>query len=289
MPTTPDTRPTRSNGPVATASPARRATVLARHPITAFITAALGIGWLSLGAAVATELPLEPFLLVANFVGLLGTAVVITARTSGRAGVRVLFAGVRCWRIGLGQWVLALLALPTATLVIAAVTGTLVTPDDGWPTMALGYLTGTVLMGTLLFNIWEEVAWAGFVQTRLTRRHGLYRGAALTALPFAAIHAPLAFAGHPSPREAAETIAVLLLVAVVFRTLAGLVLEATGGSILVVAVIHASFNASGQLTAVNGHWQELTALAVLTTAVALLRRQRVRARRAQPTLCAPPN
>ncbi len=279
MPTTPQTRPGPGDPQAGAPTSDRPATSPARHPVAAFITAALGIGWLGLGTAVALDLPLEPFLLLANFAGLLGSAVVITARATGRTGVRALFVGVTRWRIGFGRWVLALLALPTATLAVAAVTGTLRTPAEGWPAMGLGYLAGTVLMGTLLFNTWEEVAWAGFLQARLTRRHGLYRGAALTALPFAAIHVPLAFAGHPSSGAVAGTVAVLLVMAVVLRTLAGLVLEATGGSILAVAVVHASFNASGQLTAVDGQWQALTALAALTTAVVLLRQRRARSRR----------
>lgn len=254
---------------------------LVRRPIAAFLTAALGIGWVSLGAAVALELPLEPFLLLANFGGLLGTALVITARTSGWVGVRCLLAGAVRWRVGFGWWVLALTALPTATLAIAALTGTLRPPGDGWTGMALAYLTGTVVVGALMFNVWEEVAWAGFVQARLTRRHGLLRGAALTAIPFAAIHVPLTFAGQRSRGEVAMTIAALFAIAMVFRALAGLVLAATGGSVLLVAVVHASFNASGQLGAVQGRWQGAAALVVVTTAVALMRHLTRRERRIQ--------
>ena len=271
------TSPTRLAGPAAQ----RRTTLLDRHPIGTFLAAALGIGWLSLGTAVALELPLEPFLLLANFGGLLGTALVITARTSGWPGVRSLLAGVVRWRVGFGWWVLALAALPTATLAVAAVTGTLHAPQGGWAAMTLAYLTGTVVVGALTFNIWEEVAWAGFVQTRLGRRHGLVRGAALTAVPFAAIHLPLAFVGHPSRGELVVTVVALFAVAVVFRTLAGVVLDATGGSVLLVALTHASFNASGQLPAVQGQWQGVAALVAVTTVVAVLRLLTGRERRIQ--------
>jgi len=137
--------------------------------------------------------------------------------------------------------------------------------------MGASYLTGAVLMGALVFNLWEETAWAGFVQSRLTARHGLFTGAALTAVPFAGIHLPLAFADDPSHGEIALTITALVVVAVAFRTLAGVVLEATDGSVLAVALTHASFNASGALAAVDGQWQGMTAMALVTAAAVLVR------------------
>lgn len=46
----------------------------------------------------------------------------------------------------------------------------------------------------------------------------------------------------------------------------------TGGSVLAVALLHASFNGSSQLTAVHGVWPPLVALGALT-AVAAVRAQ----------------
>jgi hypothetical protein len=76
------------------------ATFLARHPVAGFLIGALGVGWLSLGAGVVLDLPLEPFLLIANFGGLLGTAIFVTARVEGWPGVRRLFASAFRWRVG---------------------------------------------------------------------------------------------------------------------------------------------------------------------------------------------
>jgi hypothetical protein len=55
-------------------------------------------------------------------------------------------------------------------------------------------------------------------------------------------------------------------VAPFFRYLLGETLDATGGSLLAVGVLHAAFNASGQLPFPGG-WQFLPALMLLTLAV----------------------
>jgi membrane protease YdiL (CAAX protease family) len=49
----------------------------------------------------------------------------------------------------------------------------------------------SVLIALLVIHLWEETVWAGFMQTRLERRHSLPVAALLTAVPFAAIHLPL--------------------------------------------------------------------------------------------------
>jgi membrane protease YdiL (CAAX protease family) len=38
------------------------------------------------------------------------------------------------------------------------------------------------LSGHLLINLWEEAAWAGFLQTRLERRHNFFLAALLTGI-----------------------------------------------------------------------------------------------------------
>ncbi|TFB93243.1 hypothetical protein [Cryobacterium sp. HLT2-28] len=57
---------------------------------------------------------------------------------------------------------------------------------------------------------------------------------------------------------------------------AGGLLVDTGGSILAVALLHASFNTSGSLSIVPGGWQHALALVVLTILVAAYRSLRGR-------------
>src|SRR4029450_221946 len=113
----------------------------------------------------------------------------------------------------------------------------------------LFYLFATLIFGALLGNVWEETAWAGFAQRRLTDRHGLFRGAMLTAIPSALIHLPLAFEEHglhgTSGRDLAITWTVLIVAAPFARYLYGATMIGTGGSVLVVGVLDASEDVSG--------------------------------------------
>jgi uncharacterized protein len=66
------------------------------------------------------------------------------------------------------------------------------------------------------------------------------------------------------------------LVAPFFRYLLGTQLVDSGGSILAIGLLHASFNASRQVSAVPGGWQYVPAMIMLTIAVIAYRRWRGR-------------
>jgi len=248
--------------------------LIRRHPVAAFTVIAIGLTWPAQFALLVLGEDLTPALLF-ELVVLLGAATFVTARTSGRAGVRRLYAGVVRWRIGLGRAVLLVTAMPVLTALVGAATGTLRTPPDGWGSMLALYLFDTFVYGLLLANLWEETAWGGFVQSRLMARHGLLTGSLLTAVPFIVIHIPLAFSERgwhgTTWGQAAVNWALLALVAPVFRYLAGTVLVDTGGSVLAVGLLHASFNAAGSMAAVPGEWQYIPAVIVLTVLVVAYR------------------
>jgi membrane protease YdiL (CAAX protease family) len=176
--------------------------------------------------------------------------------------------------------VAAVLALPALTVLIAAATGTFHQPADGWAAVAGSYLLNTLIVGALLGNIWEELAWTGVVQRRLIERHGLLTGSLLTAIPFALIHLPLAFAdkgfGATAWPDVPLAWGVLLVFAPLFRLLVGIAYLGTGQSLLIVALLHASFNASEQtkLAVFDGAWQQIAAATVLLAVLALLRKFR---------------
>lgn len=244
-----------------------------KHPVLSFAVLAIAPTWAIQFLFLAEGWELFPAQL-AELIFLLGAATLVTAATAGRAGVRRLYAGALKWRMGAGWFATALLALPALTLAVAAVSGSLRTPDGGWLKEALTYLFLALIFGAVLGNVWEETAWAGFAQTRLIERHGVFRGSMVTAIPFALIHLPLAWEEHglhgTSGRDLAITWAVLVLSAPFFRYLLGMTLVGTGGSVLAVGIMHGSFNASGSLTAVHGSWQYLVAMVLLMSAVRLV-------------------
>lgn len=250
-----------------------------RHPIAAFLGIAIGITWPAQIISLVNGWDLTPALLL-ELVVLLAGVTFVTARSSGRAGVRRLFAGVVRWRMGLGRAVLLVTAMPVLTLLVGVVTGTFRTPPDGWAAMLALYLFDTFVYGLLLANLWEETAWGGFVQGRLMARHGLLVGSLLTAVPFVVIHIPLAFQERgwegTTWGQAAVNWALLALIAPFFRYLAGTQLVDTGGSILAIGLLHASFNASGSMAAVPGDWQYIPAVIILTLLVVAYRAWRGR-------------
>ncbi|MBD0323660.1 MAG: CPBP family intramembrane metalloprotease, partial [Aldersonia sp.] len=201
--------------------------------------------------------------------GVLLAGAVITARRAGPGGVRLLFRGLLRWRIGWVNAAVVVGAIPIATIGIAAVTGTYVAPADGWWPVIGSYLFTTFVFGALLLNLWEETGWQGMVQRHFMGRYGLLMGSALTAIPFAIVHIPLQVRGVSSVREALVNVGVLFAMAPAARYLTGRTDHATGGSLLAVGVLHASWNASGQLSVVNGDLQYVGAL-VLLAAVALV-------------------
>jgi hypothetical protein len=170
---------------------------------------------------------------------------------------------------------LVVLALPILTVAVAAVSGTLHVTGHGWSYVAGGLLLQTVVTGALEVNLAEEGAWSGLVQTRFAGRTGVLGGALRTAPLFVAMHLPLQFTDGWSWGSVAVGVTALAVIAPFFRYLIGETLHATGGSLLAVGILHASFNASGNL-GFPGGWQFLPALLLLTIGVAVARRVRAR-------------
>jgi membrane protease YdiL (CAAX protease family) len=261
----------------------------AKRPLTVFLALAFAIGWPILalpglahnGLIPGGDVPVEPFALAFTLLVLLPAALWLTAATEGRAGVRALLRRAVQWRFGPGWYAVILLGLPITATALGLLTGGSLRDAD-WPAVLLNYAVVQVLSAMIIINLWEETAWAGFLQTRLEQRHGLILAAVLTAVPFALVHVPLLFA-YDEPVLASA--GGLLLLAVLHRLLFGLVLRGTAGSVLAVGLLHATFNATNDpddgllsrlLADVDTGWLTPAAAVVLTglLVVVLWRRSR---------------
>jgi len=259
VPLSPDpVTPAKEHGPIGR--------LIAAHPALAFSVIAIGVTWIADLVSIIAVGTITPGLLV-EFVVLIGTAILVTGVADGRPGLRRLFAGVLRWRVSVVWYLVALFGLPVLTLLLAVVAGAYQSPPGGWPTMIGAYLVQILLLGVLFGNVWEEMGWTGVVQRRLMERHGLAAGGALTAIPFVLIHLPLAFGnGFAVPLSGVLLIwGVLVVTAPFMRWLMGVTYLGTGGSILLVGIMHASFNSSGQLTAIagGGTFESIGALVIL--------------------------
>lgn len=219
-----------------------------RHPLLAFflwfftVGQALAFTPVVLDAA-GLQVPPQPFIIGATLIGLLLPAVVITGVVDGPDAVRALWADAFRFRVAWRWYVLALVGVPAASLAVTA--AFLGLPQDLSAGTIAGALTaGFALQLALTFlpnNWWEEVAWMGFVQSRLEREHRVVVAAAITAVLFALQHVALTV-GNPLP-SAVLILGLLAVLAFPFRLLASWTYRRTG-SLFVVGLMHAAGNAA---------------------------------------------
>jgi membrane protease YdiL (CAAX protease family) len=220
---------------------------MVRHPVATFLIWFFTVGQALAFAPVVAEraygtaLPTEPFVVASTLIGLLLPTFAITWIVDGPDGVRLLWRRIRTVRVPLGWYAFAIVGVPLATL---AATFALY----GLPAQVSASAVGAAVVHGLFLqafvvlvtnNLWEEVAWMGFVQSRLQDRHGPLRAALLTAPLFALQHVSLVV--DNSPVAAVIVMTAMTLFAVPFRALVGAAYNATG-SLLIVGLIHAMGN-----------------------------------------------
>ena len=243
--------------------------VIGDHPVAAMLTMMFTANFALLVPAAIAGLPLEPFLLGVTLIGYVLPAILVTAASGGRPAVRELFGRIFRWRVNPAWYLLALLGIPAATTVVVAVaSGPAALHGLTAPAVILGYLNALSIFP--IVNLWEETAWMGIVQSGLTARRGAVMAALITAPLFGLQHLALHI-GEPVG-HAATSMLLLMALAVPFRLMLGWLYSATGGSILLVAITHASFNATNN-SAFLAHQSTLasqaTWLVVAAAAVAI--------------------
>ncbi len=231
----------------------------ARRPVLSYLLLTFGLGWaFLLPPALMHSENLTLFVLPTALIAQLGAAVLVTALADGRDGVRALLRRTFRWRVHPLWYAVAAFGLPAIAVAGAvAVRGTAAIAD---PSGAPVFVTGLAVVP--LINLWEETGWMGFVQTRLQHRHGALVAALLTAPLFALIHLPLQIANPPA--QLAVNMGLLLVLAVPFRIVVGWIHNRTGGSVLLAAVFHASFNAGTSSVLLAGLVPGVDAVTVTT-------------------------
>ena len=269
---------------------------IARHPLTAFLILGFGLAYPAMavpilaargiipGSSLPGALHIAPDELAGvllTLVGLFPAAMIVTWAIDGRAGVRRLVSRMLRWRVGVGWWLLVLAGLPALTVGFALLLGGSLASIDPVRVFVSQLLLGAINFA--LVNIWEETAWAGFLQTRLERRHSIVVAALLTAVPFEFMHWPLAFFGPVTVASATIALAFYLLLGVIFRPMLAVVMRGARNSVLLVAVMHTVFNRTNNdngiaASIVNGDARVLAlplAVITLTAVTALVIRARL--------------
>jgi len=220
------------------------------RPMMTFAAIALVVGWALLGPMVWFDLPSAPFVIAATLLALIVPALVLTARETGRAGVRALLRDAVRLPRPLWWAPVAALAVPVLTWGVAAgIGGAEPLTADLLTSVFVGFLSSL-----LVINIWEEMAWTGFAQRRSMARWGLVRGSLVIAVLFAGIHLPLAFDGAETVGDVAAGVGILIGTGVGLRLLIASLHSWSGRSLLAVAILHASFNVTGDLLDPSTDW-----------------------------------
>jgi membrane protease YdiL (CAAX protease family) len=220
------------------------------RPLVKFVAAALPVGWVMLSVPLVVDVPLAPFVLGTLYLGLVLPTVLVTRRDPHASMRRLLRDTVRLPR---PAWLLvpAGLAIPIATYGLGALLGRSVDVTTGF---AVNLAVANVLSSVLIVNLWEEMAWAGFVQRRLSARWGFAGGAVTTALLFTGVHLPLSLYGADGIGDVGYNIAVMIASGSGMRLLIGAFDTWGHRCILALALIHATFNASSELLDEGSDW-----------------------------------
>ena len=236
--------------------------LVARHPVTAFLIMAFTFAWGGMLPLLLSEsgfgvlpfsLPWQPFTAVLSIFGLALPAFLVTTATDGRTGVQDLLHRLLRWRVGFHWYFIALFGL-LATTLVASIPFLGIVPLEAlvqkWTLLFTVFLPG-VLVPFVLINLWEELAWTGYMQHTLQEGHGPVLASVMVAPLFALIHMPAFFvAGWISDKKMplSQFSAVLLQVgimaifAIFLRVFIMWLYNGAGRSVLLVALFHSTFN-----------------------------------------------
>jgi len=227
-----------------------------RRPLTAFFGLGLPTAYLLAavwglahhrqipGGGAAGALGIKPDELAGGLLilGLFPAALFVTWATGGRQGIRAFFGRLLRWRVGVGWWLTVLVALPGLTVGLSLLFGDELREVN--LTSLMVSQVGLLLLNLVLVNLWEEAVWTGVVQTRLEQRWGVLTSAALTAVPFAAVHVPLVFFSDQLPTllDILGAFVIYFVLGLIVRSMYAVLRRSTLDSLLLVAVAHSVFN-----------------------------------------------
>ncbi|MGB8652401.1 MAG: type II CAAX endopeptidase family protein [Mycobacteriales bacterium] len=202
-----------------------------------------------------------------SLIGPAVAALVVTAWTTGRPGLRDLLARAVRWRVPVLWWLVAVspLLLLALGLLLMSATGQDLPAAGGFArfsgTPAIG-LVGVALMVTFIGGLGEELGWRGYALPQLQHRFNPLVATLVLAPLWFAWHLPQFFAVGTyrdfAPPEYVGMLLGLSCGAIVLTWL----YNRSGGSVLLVTVWHGLYNVAGGSQAASG-----TLAAVISTLI----------------------
>lgn len=163
----------------------------------------------------------------------------LTARDDGRAGVARLLSRIGRWEVSAGWYLFAIGYMAVNRLLAALIHRVVI---GAWP--AFGETPVIVMLGAILVSTWvqagEELGWRGYALPRLARSLGVGGASAVIGGIWALWHLPLFF--MPDTGSTGQSFPIYLLNVTSLSVLFGWLYWKTGGSLLLVMLMHASVN-----------------------------------------------
>ena len=206
-----------------------------RHPLIAFFVLAFALSWwgwilYAFGLSPAPIASFGPFL----------AALVVLAITQGKSGIGGLLRRMVRWRVGL-RWYAVALLLPVGIALAATALNVLLgarAPSaadlGGWTGLFSTFAVVLLIPG--IGGAWEEPGWRGFALPRLQAGRSALVASLILGAVWALWHLPFVVAtGQMGGWDIVIILAWTLVLTWVYN--------GTGGSVLIVMLFHAMFNA----------------------------------------------
>jgi membrane protease YdiL (CAAX protease family) len=210
--------------------------LIRRHSLISFLVLAYVLSWW-IWILYAFEITfLGPIFALGPFLA----AIIVTALTRGRAGLRALLSRMVRWRVGL-KWYAAALGIPVAVYLFALSLNVLFGARASTAEQfASWYLIFPLFAYSLLFPLsgafGEELGWRGYALSRVQARVSALSASLIIGVVQTAWHLPLFMTDRSTPP-------VPLIVGFMgLGILATWVFNNTRGSVLLTMILHASFN-----------------------------------------------
>lgn len=198
-----------------------------RHPLAVFIVLACAFSWW-LVPIVGNPLGSGPFF----------AALVVLGLTRGRTGLADLGKQMIRWRVSWKWYAIAVLLPALAAVAAAVITIQLGAPSPSNAELAAWTevpFTFFLVLLVPLFGPWEEPGFRGFALSDLMRRWSIPVAGLIVGVIHVFWHLPLFFTGDIPMAD----VAYILAASIVFAW----VVTASGGSVLMAMLMHASSNA----------------------------------------------
>jgi membrane protease YdiL (CAAX protease family) len=203
-----------------------------RHPLIAFFALAYALTW-----------PTIPLVAVSPLLGLPGlfgpafAAIIVSAVSDGKPGLRGLLGRLACWRVG-GRWYAVALGLPVVLALTAAGLHLLLGAQTSLDFGGLSFLDFVVFA----LIVGEELGWRGYALPRMLAERRALAASLIVGALWGAWHLPTFFvSGAP---QYGLPFSAFLLLTVAYSVVISWVFVHARGSVLIASLMHGAINLS---------------------------------------------